>query len=390
MIQKIDPEKCTGCGICVRVCPLDTLRLNPFQQEVPPCQGACPAGVDIRGYLFHLNQEMIEDAVQHLREYLPFPAITGRLCYHPCESGCARKDVDEAVNIRGLERYVADLGLEEKPSIPPLIHAARAAVVGAGPAGLSAAYFLKRMGYGVTVFEAASEAGGTLKREVRAGRLPEGILGAQIKYMNDLGIEMKTRWPLGKRMSIQELREERFRAILLATGFGRGAIAPLPDGLVSPGEEVITVDRVTLATRQRGVFAGGGILMEKKPLVQVIASAKRAALSMDRFLKNEDMKAVADQEIRKVTNLPGKGIKPLERQPTPHEKRSRAKRGSREETFGDEIALLEAQRCMSCGGKAYIAHPEDCMTCFECEVECPSQAVSVHPFKEPLPMTISI
>ena len=238
MIQKIDPEKCTGCGICVRVCPLDTLRLNPFQQEVPPCQGACPAGVDIRGYLFHLKQEMIEDAVQHLREYLPFPAITGRLCYHPCESSCARKDVDEAVNIRGLERYVADLGLEEKPPIPPLIHAARAAVVGAGPAGLSAAYFLRRMGYGVTVFEAASEAGGTLKREVREGRLPKSILSAQIKQLNDLGIEIKTKWPLGKRMSLPELKEERFRAIFLATGFGHGAIAPLPEGLVSKGKRV--------------------------------------------------------------------------------------------------------------------------------------------------------
>ena len=91
-----------------------------------------------------------------------------------------------------------------------------------------------------------------------------------------------------------------------------------------------------------------------------------------------------------MTNLPGKGITPLERQPPLKEKRGRAKKSSWEETLGDEKALLEAQRCMSCGGKAYIAHPEDCMTCFECEVECPSEAVSVHPFKEPLPMTISI
>lgn len=333
---------------------------------------------------------MIEDALQHLREYLPFPAITGRLCYHPCESGCARKDVDEAVNIRGLERCVADLGLEKKPPIPPLLHAARAAVVGAGPAGLAAAYFLKRMGYGVTVFEAASEAGGTLKREVREGRLPEGILKAQIKHLNDLGMEIKTGWPLGKRMSLQELREERFRAILLATGFGHGAIAPLPEGLVSEGKATITVDPVTFATNQRGVFASGGMITGKKPLVQVIALARRAAHSMDMFLQNKTMKEIPDSTILKVSNLPGKGIKPLERQPTPKDKRGRAKKGSREETLGEEVALLEAQRCMSCGGKAYIAHPEDCMTCFECEVECPSEAVSVHPFKEPLPMTISI
>ena len=390
MIQKIDPQKCTGCGICVRVCPLDTLRLNPFQQEVPPCQGACPAGVDIRGYLFYLRQEMFREAIRHLREFLPLPAITGRLCYHPCESDCARKDVDEAVNIRGLERYVADLGLKESPPVLPLIHAAKAAVVGAGPAGLSAAYFLKRMGYGVTVFEASSEAGGMLKREVREGRLPETILKAQIRYLNDLGIEIRTQWPLGKRMSLEELEQERFRAIFLAPGFGHGGTARLPDGLASPGEQGISVDPVTLATRQRGVFAGGGITMERKPLVHVIASARRAAFCMDMFLQSKNMHEILDPIIPKVTNLPGKGIKPLERQHPPQEKRSRAKRGSGEDTFGDEIALLEAQRCMSCGGKAYIAHPEDCMTCFECEVECPSEAVSVHPFKEPLPMTIRI
>ena len=122
----------------------------------------------------------------------------------------------------------------------------------------------------------------------------------------------------------------------------------------------------------------------------MIASAKRAALSMDRFLKNEDLKAVADQEIRKVTNLPGRGIKPMDRQTPPKSKGRKGEGGSREETFREEAALLEAQRCMSCGSKAYIAHPEDCMTCFECEVECPSEAVSVHPFKEPLPMTIAI
>jgi heterodisulfide reductase subunit A-like polyferredoxin len=388
MIQKIDPQKCTGCGICVRVCPLDTLRLNPFQQEVAPCREACPAGVDIRGYLFYLQQGMLEEAARHLQEFLPFPAITGRLCYHPCESGCTRRDVDEAVNIRGLERYVADWAMQEKPKILPSTHAAKTAVIGSGPAGLSAAYFLKRKGYEVTVFEAASEAGGMLWGEVRKGRLPESLLRAQIRYLKDLGIEFKNKWILGKRMNLQELKDERFRAIFLAPGFRRGLHVPL-NGPVSQEVQGITVDPVTLATNQRGVFAGGGFITDRKPIIEVIASAKRAALSMDRFLKNEGLKDVADQEIRKVTNLPGRGIKPMDRQ-TPPKSKGRGEGRSREETFREEVALLEAQRCMSCGSKAYIAHPEDCMTCFECEVECPSEAVTVHPFKEPLPMTIAI
>ena len=168
MIENIDHDKCTGCGICAEVCPLDVLRVDPFREEVPPCQQSCPAGVDVRAYNNFLKNRMPWEAARVLRTYLPYPAITGRLCYHPCESNCARREVDEAVNIHGLERYVADYCLREGADCEPMIHARKAAVIGAGPAGLAAAYFLCRMGYGVTVFESGLEIGGIIAVRVNS------------------------------------------------------------------------------------------------------------------------------------------------------------------------------------------------------------------------------
>ena len=193
MIEKIDNNKCTGCGICAAVCPLDTIRVDPFQKKVPPCQFSCPAMVDIRGYIHFLKNRMPWEASHILGKYLPYPAITGRLCHHPCELKCARTAVDEAVDINGLERYVGDNMLVKGPDLEPRIHAGKVAVVGSGAAGLAAAYFLVRLGYGVTVFEGRDEIGGMLKDEVRKNRLPKDILEAQVKYMGDMGVEFKTK-----------------------------------------------------------------------------------------------------------------------------------------------------------------------------------------------------
>ena len=95
MIAEIDATKCTGCRICVDFCPMDVLRLDTFEEEVPPCQVSCPARVDMRGYIYLLNQGDFEGAIKLMREALPLPAITGHVCFHPCEPECARHEVDE-------------------------------------------------------------------------------------------------------------------------------------------------------------------------------------------------------------------------------------------------------------------------------------------------------
>ena len=373
MISHIDTEKCTGCGICVEVCPLDTLRLDPFQEEHPPCRQLCPAGVDIRGILFYLKRGMIEKASGYLRDFLPFPAITGLLCHYPCENACARKRVDQAVNIHGIEHHIGRSSLPEAIRHQPLVHAGKAAIIGSGPSGLSAAYFLRRMGYAVTVFESESKLGGSLLKEVNERRLPSDLLESQVNAFREMGITFVNRWKLSQDKNIDELRDQRYGAIFLATG----SDSDLPDRIATDEKKTVRVDPVTLETNIKGVFAGGGLVGGHLSLVEVIASAGRAAASMDRFMRREDLYADRERTVKKVKNLPHGEIR---------EKQRLDPQGG----FTDETAAEEARRCMSCGSLAYIAHPEDCMTCFECEVKCPSKAIRVHPFKEVLPMTLAI
>jgi len=375
MITSIDDVKCTGCGICVERCPLDTLRLDVFVKEIPPCQGACPANVNIRGYIYLLKQGELGKAIELIRQSLPFPAITGRVCFHPCELRCARKEVDESVNIHSLERFVADYWLHEKARPWPRLHTSRIAIVGSGAAGLAAAYFLTRMGYWVTVFESGQEMGGMLRTSIPEKQLPRDILDAQINYIKEMGVEFEIDTTIGSELTLNELRDRGYKAIFIAIGAQSNDLSLLRKGMPMAEESPFKVDSVTLQMDIPDVFAGGSLVMGRSPLVKVIASAKRAAISIDQYLKNEDLKPGRGKQLRRVKKLPKEGI---ERQI-----REEVKTGCSEET-----AMNEARRCMTCGSKATIAYPDDCMTCFECEVECPSGAIDVHPFKEQLPPTI--
>lgn len=380
MIQKIDLEKCTGCGICVDLCPLDTLGLDPFQPEVPPCQEACPAGVDSRGALYFLKQGMVEKAVELLRKALPFPAITGRICHHPCESKCRRKEVDKSVSVHSLESYLGDISIKEPMHSLPLRHASKVAIAGSGPGGLSAAYFLIRMGYSVSVFETGSELGGMLRKEVQKGRLPGEVLEQQIAWIQGMGVVFKTKTAIGRDLMLDDLKDCRYRALVLATGYPSEGLEPAPGLERRKGKQTVLVDPITAETRRAGVFACGGLVTERVPLVKVIASAHALAISVDHYLKGGKPSGESERRMVRVKSLPGEGI----RQPA-RERIHDGLDGSLEERME-----REACRCLSCGAKARIAHPEECMTCFECEVVCPSGAIKVHPYKEVLPMTLAL
>ena len=106
MIQSIDPAACTGCGTCTKTCPLDVFRLDTQQEELSPCMAACPAGVDIRRNNYLIQQGRLDEAAENFLNFNPFPAITGRVCFHPCESRCSRAKVDQAVNINAIEQVL--------------------------------------------------------------------------------------------------------------------------------------------------------------------------------------------------------------------------------------------------------------------------------------------
>jgi NADPH-dependent glutamate synthase beta subunit-like oxidoreductase len=186
-----------------------------------PCQEVCPAGNLIPQFLYLASEGRYEEALKALWKENPFPGVCGRVCFHPCEKDCNRTQYDEAVSINAMERNVFDLTSKRPPDMPLPSNAdsKRVAVVGAGPAGLSAAYFLRLLGYRVTLFEARKELGGVMCWGIPEYRLPKSILKKEIKRILDLSIDVKTGVRVGKEVSFEEL--DRFDAIFLSPGAGR-------------------------------------------------------------------------------------------------------------------------------------------------------------------------
>ena len=185
-----------------------------------PCQEVCPAGNPISQFLYLASEGRYEEALKALLKENPFPGVCGRVCSHPCEKDCNRIQYDEAVSINAMERNVFDVTSKHTPDMPLLSNAdsKRVAVVGAGPAGLSAAYFLRLMGYRVTLLEAKKELGGVMRWGIPEYRLPKSILRKEIKRILGLSIDVKTGVRVGKEVSFDEL--DRFDAVFLSPGAG--------------------------------------------------------------------------------------------------------------------------------------------------------------------------
>lgn len=187
-----------------------------------PCHLVCPVGGDIAQWIGQARARDFHGAWQTLTRHNPFPAITGRICHHPCESACNRAGHDEPLSICRLERFIGDLALEQGWSLaaPPAQRSERIAVVGAGPSGLSAAYHLRRLGYAVTLIESQAEPGGLLRYGIPAYRLSRAVLDAEIGRTIALGIELRCSQPLETEQGFAQLRVQ-FDAVYLALGARR-------------------------------------------------------------------------------------------------------------------------------------------------------------------------
>jgi NADPH-dependent glutamate synthase beta subunit-like oxidoreductase len=220
-VAEVDLDKCIGCGICVESCPMDVFRLDTvveYRKEYSPCSLACPLGLRQREYHDFLAKDMLDEAAEILRLCHPMPSVTGRICPHPCEPECSRVPIDSAVGINALERYLGDHVLESDPPVPSVSKDGRVAVVGSGPAGLAAAYFLVLDGYQVTAFEKDDHPGGLLRRVVPRFRLPEEVIDAQIDFYRKMGIVFKTGTRVGIDVGLADLQREGFGAVIVATG----------------------------------------------------------------------------------------------------------------------------------------------------------------------------
>ncbi|MDP2483696.1 MAG: NAD(P)-binding protein [Candidatus Palauibacterales bacterium] len=192
-----------------------------YEDRVAPCNAGCPVGIDIEGYMYLISQGRVKEAANLLIRENPMPAVTGRVCHHPCEHSCNRASLDEPVAIHSVERRLGDMILAAPPiPAPERTRRETVAVVGSGPAGLACAHFLARLGYGVSVFEAASEAGGMLRLGIPEYRLPRAILDRQIERIAGAGIEIRTSTRIGVDIPWSDL--DVFDAVFVAPGAHTG------------------------------------------------------------------------------------------------------------------------------------------------------------------------
>ena len=238
----IDWDKCTGCGECSNVCPVDMYSdfqrgtaprkaiYKPFaqavpnkfvidKQGVPPCRDACPIHLNAQGYVQLISEGRFKEALTLIRETLPFPGIIGRICVHPCETECKRKEVDQPISICYLKRAAADLGKEGEESELTIGDEKdkKVAVIGAGPAGLLAAYDLRIKGYQVTIFDTFPNAGGTLLVGIPEYRLPRDVLEKETDIVSNLGVKFQLNTTVGKDISFDQLRKD-YDALFIAIG----------------------------------------------------------------------------------------------------------------------------------------------------------------------------
>ena len=191
------------------------------KRKLPPCSAACPAHVNVQGYVSLIQKGEFREAVELIRKDMPFPAICGRVCFAPCEKACARKNVDQAVAIRSLKRTVADVEREQgrvRGEPIPRRYDKKIAIIGAGPAGLAAAYDLVKLGYPVTVFERMPEAGGMVRYRIPDALLERFVVANEIAYIQDLGVEIRCNVEFGKDTDLDTLRNEGYVATFIAIG----------------------------------------------------------------------------------------------------------------------------------------------------------------------------
>ncbi|MBN1881889.1 MAG: FAD-dependent oxidoreductase [Deltaproteobacteria bacterium] len=210
----VDTDKCIYCGICVETCILDNLRM-----KLSPCRNACPLGVNCQGYIQLIARGEEKRALDLVRETLPFPGILGRICSRPCEDACHRKETEgEAVAVRELKRYLSEL--EGDDDFTPAVEAEtgkKVAVVGSGPAGLMAAFELRKRGHAVTVFEEEAAPGGMLRWAIPEFRLPLDILQRDISVLDRMGVTILCGKAVGNDIPMGEVRTSH-DAVIITTG----------------------------------------------------------------------------------------------------------------------------------------------------------------------------
>ncbi len=313
---------------------------------IGPCQAGCSAHMNIPLMIRQIAAGKLRDAIVTVKKDIAIPAVLGRICPKPCEQVCRRAAFDKAVSICLLKRYVADADLQsKKPYLPKRKknRNKRVAVVGAGPTGLAAAYYLQIDGYSCTIFDDHEKPGGMLRYGVSHDKLPTEILDAEITLIEKLRMNFQGQTKIGPALSINKLQTD-FDAVLVAIG------EPNPGDVESMGLEAsssdgIEINRRTYETNLPGVFAAGAAVRKSKLAVRAVADGKEAALAIGQYLSGAPVTGPPYIFNNRIGKLQDSEIESFMANASKTERLTPSPEGS---GFTDDQARDEAARCMHC------------------------------------------
>ena len=344
-LAKVDKDKCVACGQCVENCQPNALKLGQklcttdphvsdaykSDKEVPwdkksynvdyrttrtdvmdsgtaPCKAQCPAHIPVQGYIKLASQGRYTEALELIKKENPFPAVCGRICNKACEDACTRGDIDDPIAIDDIKKFIAEKDLEAKHRFVPKMvnqigkpYPEKIAVIGAGPAGLSCAYYLAVKGYPVTVYEKEKALGGMLTMGIPSFRLEKDVINAEIDVLRELGVEFKTGVEVGKDVTLDELREQGFKAFYLAIGASKGTKVGCPgDDLEGVFTGIDFLREINLggkpAIGKNVAVIGGGNVAIDVARAAVRLGAKTTVI----YRRSRDEMPAADDEIEEA------------------------------------------------------------------------------------------
>jgi len=329
-----------------RKAALELLLSDHVGDCIGPCQAACPAGMNIPLMIRQIAAGELGDAIATVKKDIALPAVLGRICPGPCERACRRNAFDEAVSICLLKRYVADVDLlSGKPYMPACkpVRNKRVAIVGAGAAGLAAAYYLRQDGFDCTVFDDHEKPGGALRYAVSQEKLPRDVLDKEIALIEKLGVKFqgRTRVPITAG-AMEDLRKD-FDAVFVAVG----ELKPGDAGsmVLKTDSNGIVIDGKTYQTNLAGVFAGGDAVRRRRITVRAVADGKEAAVSIGQYLSGRLIAGAAKEFNTHIGKLKDGEI---EKFIACASKAPRARPSREDYGFTDEQARGEAARCLHC------------------------------------------